>query len=139
CGGQIGHLGRVGRVVREVVRGELLGTEAGKPELLDLLGARGGRKVCKMHRRLAALRTRELQQRAPLGVLLLRPALGPRTHLRFSGTRRADGGGLSHVSRVRGDRWEAAGVRVDARSTSSVGSSIRSSSISAPATADASV
>ena len=66
CRGKVGHVGRVVRPVREVVLLELLRAEAREPELLDLRDALVGREVGEVHRRLAALRRRELQQRPAL-------------------------------------------------------------------------
>ena len=80
-GGKVGHVGRVVGPVGEVVLLELLRAEAGEAELLDLRDALVGRQIGEVDGRLAALRARELQQRPALGILLLLPSLGRRSHL----------------------------------------------------------
>ena len=104
--GQVGHVGGVMRPVREVVLLELLRPESGEAQLLHLRDALVGRQVGEVHRRLAALGRRELQQRPAFVILLLLPSLGRRPHL-------ADTGGFrrsAHAFRV-GDAPERCPVR----------------------------
>ena len=87
---------------------ELRGAEPRHPELLQLLDALVVAEVGEVHGRLAALGARELQERATLGILRLRPPLGRGTHL--LGRRRAHGGhalgargsGLGHAFQATG-------------------------------------
>ncbi len=81
-GGQVGHVGGVRRVVREVVRRQLRRAKRRQPQLGDAGAAFVGREIGQMHGRLAALGRRELQRGSPVGVKLLRPALGGGADLR---------------------------------------------------------
>ncbi len=131
---QVGHPVRVGGVVREVVLLELRGAEPGQSELLHLLHALLGGEVGQVHRRLAALGAGELQQRTPLGVLLLRPPLGLRAHLPHGcglGRRRGSHGRLfGHVPRV-GDAPARCLSTSHPRAVNSTGESGRQPPISA--------
>ena len=61
CGRQVGHLRGVARVVREVVRRQLLGAERRQALVDDGLLALGDAQVGEVHGRLAAFRLGELQ------------------------------------------------------------------------------
>src|SRR5690606_2457545 len=91
---------------------ELLRSEAGEPELGDLLDALLGGEVGEVHGRLAALGTGELEEGPALGILLLRPAFGRRPHL--AGLGGAHGWLGSHGSERRGPTWTDAAPALSA-------------------------